>query len=96
MATNFDLLLSNKVKARYKLWVKYRTGYLQQGQSQVRVYYSYDRADDIDYGRRRLLCLVEQRIQVIEVAILYDNTTQKSINYFYTHDQSTGSEGLHH
>lgn len=77
----FNLTLNS---SRYKLWVKYRNGYLEKGNSNVRVYYSYDRDSDPEYGRRRLLCLVKERIHVIEVAILYDNTTHASINYFYT------------
>lgn len=78
---NFNL---TKNLSRYKLWVKYKVGYLKKGNNNVRVYYSNDRYNDPEYGRRRLLCLVKERINYIEVAILYDNTTHASINYYYT------------
>lgn len=80
--------LTQNAKPAYKLWVKYRQEFLKPEQNPIRVYYSYDRPDDPEYGKRRLLSLVKERIKHIEIAILYDNITQTLIN-FLKHDQNT-------
>lgn len=82
-----DYNLRGEAKSAYKLWVRYKPQFVKPGQRAIRVYYSYDKPDDPDYGKRRLLAMVKERINVIEVAILYDNRTHIRINFF-KHDQS--------
>lgn len=80
--------LMENSRSAYKLWVMYKLNFVKPGQQAIRVYYSYDSPDDPEYGKRRLLALVKERIDVIEVAILYDNRTHIRINFF-KHDQNT-------
>lgn len=70
------------VKPMYKLWVVYNPKAVSLGYPIKKVYYSYDRADDPEYGKRRLLCLLNERVDHIQLALLYDTTKNTLINRF--------------
>ncbi|MFN8436027.1 MAG: hypothetical protein U0V72_00195 [Cytophagales bacterium] len=71
-----------KEKARYKLWVKYLPQFVSAKLPQIKVYYSYDKPGDPEFGYRKLLSMLYQRIHKIKLAILYDNHSNKEIKRF--------------
>lgn len=81
MASETQENRTNK-EAMYKLWVKYKPEFVLVGHPTVRVYYSYDKPEDPEYGKRRLLSLIKQKMNTVQVAILYDNRTHIRINIF--------------
>lgn len=70
------------VKPMYKLWVVYNPKAVALGYPAKKVYYSYDRPDDPEYGKRRLLCLLNERVNFIQTALLYDTIKNTVINRF--------------
>ena len=57
------------LKSRYKLWVKYKNLHA------AKVYYSYEKAGNPNYGYNRLMVLVGNNRNKIKRAILYNNHT---------------------
>lgn len=71
-----------KARARYKLWVKYKAEYVNEKLPEIKVYYSYDRPDNPEYGKAMLLKMLRERIEKVQVAILYDNIASIVINKY--------------
>jgi hypothetical protein len=71
-----------KLKALYKLWVKYLPQFVNSKLPQIKVYYSYDKPGQPYAGYKNLLLLVYKRLPKISIAILYDNQTNKEIKRF--------------
>lgn len=71
-----------KSKARYKLWVKYLPQFVSVKLPQTKVYYSYDKPGDPEFGYRKLLSMLYARLHKIKLAILYDNHSNKEIKRF--------------
>ncbi|MDB5274461.1 MAG: hypothetical protein JWO58_2828 [Chitinophagaceae bacterium] len=69
-------------KALYKLWVKYLPQFVTSKLPQIKVYYSYDKPGQPQAGYKKLLLLVYERLHKINIAILYDNQTNKEIKRF--------------
>lgn len=66
----------------YKLWVVYNSRGIAKGFPPKKVYYSNDKAEDPEYGKRRLLCLLNERVDFIQTALLYDTIKNTLINRF--------------
>jgi len=69
-----------KQQSQYKLWVCYKSEYLQGKINPKQTYYSYNSKKDGGYAN--LLKLVEARKHMIRIAILFDNKTNKELRRF--------------
>lgn len=71
-----------KARAQYKLWVKYKAEFVNDRLPEIKVYYSYDKPGNPEYGKAMLLKMLRERIQKVQVAILYDNIGNTIITKF--------------
>ena len=71
-----------KTSARYKLWVKYFPEFVSSSFPEIKVYYSFERAGDPEYGYKKLLSFLYSRMDKIRIAIIYDNHSKEEINRF--------------
>lgn len=71
-----------KSTARYKLWIKYRPEYVNALLPRIKVYYSHEKGNDPEYGCKKLMKMLNNRLEKVETAILYDNQTNKEIERY--------------
>ena len=71
-----------KSRAHYKLWIKYLPGFVNAKLPQIKVYYSFERAGDPEFGYRKLLSMLYKRMHKVSIAILYNNHSKAEIKRF--------------
>ncbi|HSZ71414.1 MAG TPA: hypothetical protein VK750_01980 [Cytophagaceae bacterium] len=79
-----------KAKSLYKLWVKYLPSVTNKKLPIIKVYYSYEKKGEPDFGYNRLLAMLLKRLHKIRIAILYDNRTHKEIKRFENDQNNRG------